>query len=116
MNVLPLPIYPWPITDEQMGMLKRAKAEADVPFLVYPQEALPGGPGRVLAIGQVPDFACDAVYIQLMNVTRYESIRDALHYWLKGEEVPPTVSMESWLSAVMGCEVKMIGEEERDAR
>jgi len=50
-----LPVYPWPM---------HAKiAEALEAFDVTPVEALPGGPGPVLAIRKSPPFICDAIVV-----------------------------------------------------
>ena len=50
-----LPVYPWPMHQSVIDAL----AELDVD----PVEALPGGPGPVLAIRKSPPFICDAIVV-----------------------------------------------------
>ena len=52
-----VPVYPWPMHP------KIAEALAAIPG-VNPVQALPGGPGPVLAIRNPPPFACDAIVVR----------------------------------------------------
>lgn len=62
-----VPIFPWPMHPKVAEILE---AMPDV----TPVEALPGGPGPVLAIRTLPTFICDAVLI-----TRPERVADGVH-------------------------------------
>jgi hypothetical protein len=108
----PLPIWPHDITDEQHEMIRRAKLEVGVDFSVMPAPAVPGSPGRVLAIGAVPPFFCESVLVSPQNVNTYSSILGAMRFWLTAEPGEPGSFVESeWLSYVMGCDVIFVGEE-----
>jgi hypothetical protein len=84
--LLPLPVYPWPLTAERSMLLRRAKAELDLPFLIQPVEAVPGSPGRVIAFGGLPPFLCEVAMIRPENVDSYESVLAALRAVLTAPE------------------------------
>lgn len=52
-----LPVYPWPMHPSVAAEL------AKLPD-IQPVEALPGGPGPVLAIRKVPTFMCDCIVVE----------------------------------------------------
>lgn len=62
-----LPVYPWPLHPIVKAQL------AELPD-INPVEALPGGPGPVLAIRKLPPFVCDAVL-----VSEPQRLADAVH-------------------------------------
>lgn len=51
-----VPVYPWPMHKSVAAAL----AELDDIMVV---EALPGGPGPVLAVMKAPPFVCDAIVV-----------------------------------------------------
>lgn len=51
-----VPVYPWPMHPKVAEVLEK------VPNIKL-VEALPGGPGPVLAIRKAPPFACDAIVV-----------------------------------------------------
>lgn len=57
-------IYPWPVTGDDLSLLKAAKASLDLDFLVVPQRATVGSSGRVLALREVPPFICDHALVR----------------------------------------------------
>ena len=52
-----LPVYPWPMHPQ---IAKELAKRTDI----QPVEALPGGPGPVLAIRKAPTFVCDAIVVE----------------------------------------------------
>lgn len=108
-NLKPLPIHPWPVAPETMQLIKRAKAELDVPFLVLPRPAVIGSPGIVLALGIAPTWICD--YALVKDVTKYESIKAALDVVLSGKDDPRVTTVLNMLEKIMPG-IKEIKEEE----
>lgn len=51
-----VPVFPWPMHP------KTAEYMAAIPD-IEPVEALPGGPGPVLAVRDLPPFICDALVV-----------------------------------------------------
>ncbi len=103
---VPLPIWPHDITAEQHELIRRAKIEVGVPFQVMPCPAVPGSPGRVLAIGAMPPFLCESILVAPQNTNSYSSILAAMRHWLTAPEGSPGSFTEAdWLSYVMQCQV-----------
>lgn len=50
-------VFPWPMHPEVAKVLEA------IPNLRL-EEAIPGGPGVVLAVGKVPPFPCDAILVK----------------------------------------------------
>lgn len=112
-EVVPLPLWPHSLSQEQLALIKRAKLEVGPSFDVLPSPAVPESPGRILAFGEVPPFLCESVLIAPENVLRYKSILAAMRFWLSAPEGEAgTVTPEMWLSHVMGCNVIYLGNEE----
>lgn len=108
-EVHPLPIWPHTATQEQLEMIRRAKLEVGAPFQVQPSPAVPGSPGRVLALGEVPPFLCETILIAPQNIHTYSSILGAMRHWLTAPpDAPGSITEAAWLSHVMGCEVKEV--------
>jgi hypothetical protein len=108
-NVQPLPIWPWPVAAEDMDRLKTAKAKVDVPFKVLPRPAVVGSPGRVIAIGTMPDFPCEYAVI---NDHTNQAAYDAVMEWVLHPELidDRASNEEDWLSYHFGVPVKFIEE------
>lgn len=51
-----VPVYPWPMHPSVAVLVNAIEG-------VTPVEAVPGGPGPVLAVRKVPPFACDAIVV-----------------------------------------------------
>lgn len=108
-NIQPLPVWPWPVLDEDMERLKTAKAKVDVPFKVLPRPASVGSPGRIIAIGSMPDFPCDyAVINDHTNQAAYDAVMEwVLHPDLIDERAS---TEEDWLSFHFGARLKFVEE------
>lgn len=111
-DVRPLRLWPHDITEAQLAMIRQGKADMDVDFKILPSPAEPGGPGRVLAFGQIPPFFSESVVIGGDNVNRPESIRAAMEFALTAPAgAPGSFTEEAWLQAVMGVPVRYVGTE-----
>lgn len=91
-----VPVYPWPMHPKVAEVLE---AVPDIRLV----EALPGGPGPILAIRKAPPFVCDAVVVLspekavqaidlvVGNGVELVTVRDALGAML-GKELPPELT------------------------
>jgi len=52
-----VPFYPWPLHPKVESLVAEIEN-------IRPVQALPGGPGPVVAIGKTPDFVCDAIVVK----------------------------------------------------
>ena len=90
--VRPQQVWPFPLSAEQRDLLIAAKAQLDLPYRIQPVMPEPGGPGRVLCFGDMPrtrnahgqevEFLCEAVMIDAENVSKPESVLNALRFTL----------------------------------
>lgn len=112
----PLPVWPWPLSPERLALLKEAKAQIDTDVRIYPAPAEAGSPGRILAFGEVAPVCAEQILIRPENTESIDSIRNALMCWIDPPAgFVPTVTEDAWLSAVMGCDVRLIYEEVPEA-
>lgn len=80
----PLPLWPWPLAPEIEDLTKRAFVSLGLPFSVIPVQAVPGEPGRILALGALPPFLCDCDPVA--DPTNFESVRNAMRVTLTGPQ------------------------------
>jgi hypothetical protein len=106
MSARVLPIYPSVPTGGVLEALKAAKDSLDVDYLIQPVKAVPGSPGRILAIGKKPHFVCD--YALVANPT-VESFKNALHWALGDHDDPRARTVIQVLEEIFGKGVKEIG-------
>lgn len=78
-DLIPLPVYPRKPRGKDLEMLKEAKSFLNVKFLIQPVDAVPGSPGRVLALRESPNFLCDHALVRNPTVS---SVQAALAYCL----------------------------------
>lgn len=107
MTNVPLPVYPYPLTDAQLAILKQAKASIDTDVLVVPVEAHPGSPGRVLSFGVRPPWLCKCAPIAAENVNRVESVAAALRFWLD-DHGSDAYGEAWWLGSLWGVPVREV--------
>lgn len=107
-ETMPLPVFPWPISEARMGLLKAAKARIDTPIRVVPVEAVYGSPGRVLTFGLTPPFICKTAPIAPQNVESVDSVERALRFWLNPFSDERQFAEDHWLSNVLGCDVVLV--------
>lgn len=102
-NVRPLPVYPDKPTGELLEMIKQAKSEIHADLLVQPVRAVLGSPGRILAIGQKPDWMCEYAYVEQPNP---KSLKEALEWVLEIKEDPRGVTLIKMMTEIFGPGVK----------
>jgi len=114
-DLRPLAIWPHEIPDEQMALIKQAKANIDVPYRVLPSPAVPGGHERVLAMGELPPFLCDAALVK--DPTNPQSVENALRWLLTAPEGDERgFGYTQYLEAIFGPGVKDLGTEEVESK
>ena len=91
-----VPVFPWPMHSKVAEVLEA------IPGLTL-VEALPGGPGPVLAVGKAPSFVCDAIVVSspekaaqavdivTSNGIRMVTVRDMVSAAFGEDEIPPEV-------------------------
>jgi len=62
-----LPIWSDEPEDALYRALRAAKAKLHTDILIKPVRAVPGSPGRILAIGSAPHFACEWLGVKDLN-------------------------------------------------
>ncbi len=68
-DVAPLSIWPWPLSEERLALIKAAKATlTDIATKVIPIEAAPGTHARVLSFAGRPPFFCTWAPLKPENV------------------------------------------------
>lgn len=102
-DITPLPVFPRKPQGDVLELLKQAKAKLSTTLLISPENAVPGSPGRVLAIGEKPTFMCDYAYVASPTV---ESLTQALSWCLGLVEDARGVTIGRMLSEIMGGEVR----------
>jgi hypothetical protein len=111
MELKPLPIYPRKPQGAILEALKQAKVNLDLNYLISPEKAVPGSPGRVLAIGEKPNFLCDYAYVKEPTV---DSLQQALAWCLELKEDSRGVTIGRMLSELLRGEVKEIANNSSD--
>lgn len=104
-DVTPLPMWPQKPQEPLLSLLKQAKQQLNTSLLISPVKAVPGSPGRVLAIGSKPDFICEYAYVANPTV---ESLTAALAWCLGLKEDVRGITMGKMLSEYFGEGVKEI--------
>lgn len=79
-TVIPLQIFPWPMDEARLGILKEAKAGLDTDVKVMPTRAVPGLHARVLSFAGKPPWVCDVAMAS--DPTSVDSVRGALDWVL----------------------------------
>lgn len=105
MNVTPLPVFPTVPAGDTLTALKTAKSQLNTRVLIQPVKAVPGSPGRILAIGSKPNFLCDYAYVAEPTV---ESLTQALAWCLGLKDDARGVTIGRMLSEIMGGPVEEI--------
>jgi len=89
-----------------MDRIKAIKQEVMPDELIQPSRAVPGTPGRVLAYGNVPDFACD--YALINEHTSDAGLKAAFMHVMHIANHPKGVSMAQWLENVIDGPIREI--------
>lgn len=102
-NIIPLPVYPSKPEGELLEMIKQAKAMINVNTLIKPARALPGSPGRILAVGEKPEWICEYAYVKEPNV---KSIKEAMEWILGITEDPRGTTIIKVMKEIFGPGVR----------
>lgn len=102
----PLPIL-WgtPPTEADWSLIRAAKQASGYASMVQPAQALPGSPGRILAIGALPDWACEGRWVA--NAADPE-LPEVLRLLLNDLPDPKAFGEQHLLSKWMGVTVKLV--------
>ena len=98
-SITPLPIYPSKPTGDDLALLKEAKSKVPSDILIKPVRALPGSPGRILALREKPTWICEYAFIPEPNV---ESIKNALEWVLELKEDSRGITVIKTLKEIFG--------------
>lgn len=101
--MIPLPVYPAKPDGELLQMIKDAKSLITTDIKVVPSRAVNGSPGRILAIGEKPDWVCEYAYVKEPNV---KSLKEAMEWILGITEDPRGVTLIKVMREIFGPEVK----------
>ena len=111
--MIPLPMYPGLPKSEVMGMIKEAKAQIQTDALVKPVRAVAGSPGRILAIGEKPDWICEYAYVKEPST---QSFKEALEWILGIKEDPRGVTIIRTLTEIFGPGVREVSATAQSAK
>ena len=109
-NIVPLPIYPSKPTGDDLAILKAAKELVVTETLIKPVRAVPGSPGRVIALREKPGWLCDYAYIPNPNP---DSMKAALEWALGLTEDARGITVIRTLREIFGPGVRELTIDER---
>lgn len=102
--IVPWPIFSGDLTSDDWDRIKAAKAASGVNFQVRPVVAVPGSPGRVLAIGRVPGFIAEYARVESTSSPGFQA---AVNWTLDASiQDPRATTLAQQLSAIFGAEVR----------
>jgi len=104
-NVVPLPIYPSKPTGDDLRLLRGAKEQVVTDTLVKPVNAVPGSPGRIIALREKPEWICEYAYIPNPNPA---SMKAALEWALGLTEDARGVTVIKTLREIFGPGVREV--------
>lgn len=104
-NLLPLPVYPRKPHGQDLQLLKEAKALLNTNLLIQPVDAVPGSPGRILALRESPNFLCDHALVRNPTLS---SVQAALAYCLGLTEDTRATTVLKMLKETFGEETTEI--------
>jgi len=104
-DLRPLPVYPRKPQGQDLQLLKEAKALLQTSLLIQPVDAVPGSPGRILALRESPNFLCDHALVRNPTV---ESVKAALEYCLGLNDDPRATTVLKMLKETFGEETTEI--------
>jgi len=98
-STIPLATYPGRPVGKDLAMLKEAKAKLNIDAMIQPVRALPGSPGRIIALREKPNWICDYAFIPNPNV---DSLKEALQWVLGIKEDPRGITVIRTLREIFG--------------
>ena len=100
-----LPLWPSVPIGGALAALKQAKQQIPDAPLIQPVRAVPGSPGRVLAIGTPPPFLCDYA---LVETSTSPGLQKALEWTLGLREDERGMTVLKKLQQIFGAETMEI--------
>ena len=107
-DIVPLPVYPHKPTGTDLEFLKEAKKALNVDILITPVDAVPGSPGRILALREPLPWLADHALVK--NPT-LESVTAALSYCMGLNDDPRATTVIKVLREAFGEETREIAED-----
>lgn len=111
MRLLPI-LWAEPPTADDWARLSAARIAIGYTDPIQPVKALPGSPGPILAIGQLPSWLTGYAHVE--STADRIGLEAALQHCLGQDATPRTEEYEALLSHWMGVKVTCRGEEEYD--
>jgi hypothetical protein len=105
-NIVPLPVYPHKPVGGDLELIKKAKANIKTDIRIQPVDAVPGSPGRVLALRERPNFICEHAFVEAPDEN---NIQAALEWIVLGGEDARGTSVTMMLKEILGDGVKQVG-------
>ena len=104
-SIRPLPIYPDVPSGDGLRMLKHAKQSLGIQELVKPVRAVPGSPGKIIAIGEAPEWIADYVKV---SESSFESFKEALMFVLRDAKSDTAKTVLEQLQDIFGENIREI--------
>lgn len=104
-EIIPVAFYPNKPTGTLLEATKTAKAQIDTDKLIKPVRAVPGSPGRIIAIGETPPFICEHMVVPAGDTNK---LREALEWALFLRDADTGDHAITILREVFGEKVKEI--------
>lgn len=104
-SIQPLPIYPDIPSGDELRMLKHAKQALGIQELVKPVRAVPGSPGRIIAIGETPEWITDYAHV---GEPSFESFKEALMFVLRDAKSETAKTVLEQLQDIFGEGVREV--------
>ena len=102
-SIQPLPIYPDIPSGDELRMLKHAKQALGIQELVKPVRAVPGSPGKIIAIGEAPEWIADYVKV---SESSFESFKEALMFVLRDAKSDTAKTVLEQLQDIFGENIR----------
>lgn len=106
-DLIPIPVYPRKPSGPDLELLKQAKASLKSSILIQPVDAVPGSPGRILALREPLPWLADHALVK--NPT-LESVTAALSYCMGLNDDPRATTVIKVLREAFGEETEEVYE------
>lgn len=106
-DLIPIPVYPRKPSGPDLDLLKQAKQALKSNTLIQPVDAVPGSPGRILALREPLPWLADHALVR--NPT-LESVTAALSYCMGLNDDPRATTVIKVLREAFGEETKEVDE------
>ena len=107
-DLIPIPVYPRKPSGPDLDLLKQAKQALKSNTLIQPVDAVPGSPGRILALREPLPWLADHALVR--NPT-LESVTAALSYCMGLNDDPRATTVLKVLKETFGEETREIADD-----